>query len=96
MSLIKAPSIVGLKPNLTEDQQAVVEICKETLAQALEGSISSIGIVACMKTGYATVMAGRQAADLNLGADSLKSKILNAVENAGAERMAHLSRPGRA
>lgn len=96
MSLIKAPSIVGLNPKLSEDQLAVVEICKETLAQALEGSISSIGIVVCMKTGYATVMAGRQAADLNLGCDSLKGKILNAVENAGAERVAHLSKPGRA
>lgn len=86
MTLINAtPNIIGLKKPLTEDQKAVIEIAKETLAQALEGEISSIGIVACMKTGYATVMAGRQAADLHLGAASLQKKILDAVEAAGAD-----------
>lgn len=88
-------SLIGLKAPLTEDQKAVIEICKETLAQALEGNISSIAIVACMKSGYATVMAGRQAADLNMGADSLKAKILNAVESAGEARMSSLHKPGR-
>lgn len=87
------PHLIGLTPKLTEDQKAVIEIAKETLAQALEGQISSIGIVACMKSGYATVMAGRQAADLNMGCDSLKAKILNAVERAGEATM---HEPGRA
>jgi len=88
MNVIKpSPNIIGLKKPLTEDQKAVIEIAKETLAQALEGEISSIGIVACMKTGYATVMAGRQAADLFMGAGSLQRKILDAVENAGSDVM---------
>lgn len=87
------PHLIGLTPKLTEDQKAVIEIAKETLAQCLEGQITSIGIVACMKTGYATVMAGRQAADLNMGCDSLKAKILNAVESAGEATM---HEPGRA
>jgi hypothetical protein len=83
-------NIIGAAPKLTQDQIAVVEICKETLVQALAGDITSIGIVVCMKGGYATVMAGRQAADLNLGCDSLKIKILNAVEQAGAEKVRHI------
>lgn len=87
------PHIIGLTPKLSEDQKAVVEIARETLAQALEGQISSIGIVACMKTGYATVMAGRQAADLFMGAGSLQRKILDAVEASGESAM---HEPGRA
>lgn len=87
------PHLIGLIPKLTEDQKAVVEIAKETLAQCLEGQITSIAIVACMKSGYATVMAGRQAADLSLGCDSLKRKILDAVEAAGEATM---HQPGRA
>ena len=79
--------LIGIKPKLNEDQVAVVDVCKELLAQALEGQITSVGIVACMGSGYATVMAGRQAADLNLGCDSLKMKILDAVEAAGAQKM---------
>ena len=86
----KTPHIIGTTPRLTQDQIAVIDICKETLAQALAGDITSIGIVACMKGGYATVMAGRQAADLNLGCDSLKIKILNAVEMAGEEKVRHI------
>lgn len=71
---------------LNESQKAVVDLLKEALAQALEGQISSVGVIACMKTGYATVMAGTQAADLNMGCDSLKRKILDAVESAGEEK----------
>lgn len=85
--IIQGPGLIGAKPKLTEDQVAVVEIAKETLAQALDGQISSIGIVACMKNGFATVMAGRQAADLHMGAASLQRKILNAVEYSGANAM---------
>lgn len=84
------PKIIGMKPKLSQDQLAVVEIIKETLAQALEGNISSIGIIACMKGGYATVISGKQAADISLGCDSLKRKILDAVEKAGSERMDRL------
>lgn len=72
------------KPKLTQDQIQIVDLLKESLAQALEGNISSIAIIACMPKGYAHVMAGRQAADLNMGCDSLKREILDAVETAGA------------
>ena len=76
----------SFKRALNEDQIAVVDVLKEALANALEGHISSCAVIVCMKTGYATVMAGRQAADLNLGADSLKRKILEAVEYAGEQQ----------
>ena len=88
---ISQSKIIGSQPRLTQDQLAVIEVCKETLAQALEGSITSIGIIACMKNGYATVVSGRQAADLNLGCDSLKLKILNKVERAGEEKVRHIA-----
>ena len=72
------------------DQVAIVDLLKEALAQALEGKITSVGVIACMKGGYAHVIAGRQAADLNLGCDSLKRKILEMTEKEGARRAAHL------
>ena len=77
--------IIGIRPELSEDQKQIIDLLKETLAQAIEGNFHSIGIVVCMKTGYAHVMAGRQASDLNLGCDSLKAAILNSVESAGAQ-----------
>jgi hypothetical protein len=83
MSKIIQPN--SFKRPLNDDQIEVVDLLKEALAQALEGNVSSVAVIACMKTGYATVMAGRQAADLNLGCDSLKRKILDAVEFAGAQ-----------
>ncbi len=66
-------------PNHSEDQIACIELIKETLAQALEGNISCIGIVACMPNGFASVMAGNRPGDLNLGCDDLKARILEAV-----------------
>lgn len=68
---------------LSENQQACVDLLRETLTEAERGAINTIGIVACMAHGYATVMAGSHAGDLNLGCDSLKRKILAAIEDDG-------------
>ena len=79
-----------INPNpvlLTEDQVQIVDILKETLAQALEGKINTIGIVACFENGFASVMGGTMAGALNLGCDDLKAKILGAVIHAGGERV---------
>ena len=76
------PILLGL-PSLSESQQACVDLLRETLNEAEAGNIHTIGIVVCMKTGYATVMAGAAAGDLNLGCDSLKNKIRCAVEEDG-------------
>ncbi len=73
---------------LTDNQKACVDLLSEALDEAKRGMIETIGIVACMKTGYATVMAGSRAGDLNMGCDSLKRKIINAVEQPQAIRRA--------
>ena len=85
------PRIIGGKPALNEDQIAIVDLLKETLAQALEGNFSTIGIVVCMKDGFASVMSGRQAADLNLACDDLKYKIHAAVTSGTSERVSRRS-----
>lgn len=76
---------------LSEDQIAIVDMLKETLAQALEGNFTTIGIVVCMKDGFASAMCGRQAADLNLACDDLKRKILDAVTDGTKERQSRRS-----
>jgi len=84
---------------LSEDQAAIVDLLKEALAQALEGQIKTIGIVACMENGFATVMAGRDAGSLNLACDDLKYKIHAAVTDGTKERTSRRSsilKPGRA
>lgn len=81
------PIIMVAPPTLTDNQLACVDLLSEALEQARAGNISSVGIIACMKTGYATVMAGNQPGDLNMGCDSLKKKILEAVEHAGSKIM---------
>ncbi len=71
------PRIIGAP--LPEDQVAICNLLKETLAEALEGKIKTVAIIACMDDGFGSVMAGRQAAALNLACDELKAKILAAV-----------------
>lgn len=83
------PRIIGTP--LSEDQTAIVDLLKEALAQALEGNIKTVGVVACLDGGFATVMAGRQAADLNLGCDELKRKILEAVTEGSEEKQSRRS-----
>lgn len=64
---------------LTDEQLAIIDLLNEALEQTRAGNITSIGIVACMKGGYASVMAGRQPGDLNLACDDLKWKIREAT-----------------
>ena len=86
-------NIIGAKPALNEDQIAIVEMLKETLAQALEGNFTTIGIVVCMKEGFASVMSGRDAGSLNLACDDLKFKILKAVTEGTQEKATRRSGP---
>lgn len=79
-------SIATIKMPLTPDQMSCVDLLKETLAVALEGKIDTIGVIACMEGGYAHVMAGSQAANLNLGCDSLKHAIRAEVEGGNVKR----------
>ncbi len=65
---------------LSPEQQACVNLLEEALLETKRGAVDSIGLIVCMKDGYASVMAGKRAADLNMGCDSLKRKIIEAVE----------------
>ena len=87
MTIARKPFLTGPLPTLTQDQIQIVEILKETLAQALEGKISTIGIIACFEDGFASVMGGSAAGALNLGCDDLKIKILQAVVGAGQKKV---------
>jgi hypothetical protein len=73
---------------LDEAQIACADLLKEALAEALEGRVTSIGIIACMKDGYAAVMAGHQASALNLGCDELKRRILDAISSGNVRPVA--------
>ena len=79
MNLIKPK-----KFNIADDNAAVIDCLKEALAQALEGNITSVAVIACMPKGYAHAMAGRQASDLFMGAGSLQQAILAKTAAAGA------------
>lgn len=84
------PGIIGATNN--PDQAQVIDSLKEALALALEGAVTSVGLIICMKNGYATHLAGRQASDLYMGCGSLQRKILSAVEESGEEVAARAER----
>ena len=65
---------------LTAAQADCVEKLEEALEAARDGNVNSVGIVLCMRKGYASTIGGTDAAELNLGLDSLKRKILDGVE----------------
>ena len=65
---------------LTDGQQDCVSKLKEALEEAERGNIHTVGIVCCMSKGYGAVIGGTNAAQLNLGLDSLKRKILDNLE----------------
>ena len=73
--------------NLTDAQQDCVEKLEEALEQAQKGNVNAVAIVLSMRKGYAGVIGGTDAADLNLGLDSLKRKILDGVEKPFAGRL---------
>lgn len=80
------PILLSSTP-LSEAQLACIDLLSEALEQARAGEVTSIGIILCMKGGYASVMAGTQAADLNLGCDDLKDKILEATSRSKRKRV---------
>lgn len=81
------------RPVLTEAQQECIHVLKEALEQAEEGNIDAVGVIACMRGGYASAMAGTRAGDLMLGAFDLQCKIREAT--AGRGHGAQILRPGR-
>lgn len=87
---MKKPVILDAsgKAHMSREQQEIVDMLEQTLAQAKSGAIKTVGIIACFEDGFASVAAGNMATALNLGCDDLKRKILDATAGAGAARMA--------
>jgi hypothetical protein len=80
------PKLITPHAPLSEDQIAIVDMIKELLALALEGQVTTVGIVGCRAEGFFSAMRGRQAADLNLACDELKGRILKEVLAGTAEK----------
>lgn len=64
---------------LDENQQDCVDKIREVLKEAEAGNVLTVGIVVCMRNGFATTIAGTDAGSLNLGCDALKQRILERV-----------------
>ena len=65
---------------MNDGQKDCIDKLEEALKEARRGNIHTVGIIVCMKKGYAATIGGTNAAELNLGCDSLKKKILEAIE----------------
>lgn len=68
-----------MPPLLNEQQQDCLDKLQEVLDEAKRGNVYTVGIVVCMKTGFATTIGGSDAGSLNLGLDALKARILERV-----------------
>jgi len=77
------PHLLPERPVLDEARQACVELLADALEEATRGRIKSVAIVVCMDDGWATVVAGKDGAMLNLGCDDAKRKILGAMIDDG-------------
>ena len=71
---------------LNEDQLDCLGKLEECLEEAKKGNIYTVGIVVCMKTGFATTIGGSDAGSLNLGLDAMKQRILERVTDEGAKK----------
>lgn len=59
--------------------QACVQLLESVLQSARNGEIHSVCVVACGKGGFGASFAGPDASNLNMGLDSAKKAILEAV-----------------
>ena len=82
----KPAAAIFRKGPLTDDQSACVDLLQQALEMAEDGKVDSVCMVVCMTNGWATVMAGRRAGDLNLGCDDIKAKILAEVTSGNVAR----------
>jgi hypothetical protein len=63
----------------TQAKLACVELLEKVLADAREGNVSSIALVAIGSGGFSPAVAGPNAPELNLGLDACKKIILDRV-----------------
>lgn len=71
---------------LNAAQQDCLDKLEEVLEQCRKGKVYTVGIVVCMKSGFATTIGGTDAGSLNLGLDALKARILERVSDEGDRR----------
>lgn len=77
----------SLKPSaLSDAQQDCLDKLQEVLEQAEAGNVYTVGIVVCLKSGFATTIGGTDAGSLNLGLDALKQRILARVTDEGVRQ----------
>lgn len=60
---------------------ACINLLEQALVAARAGQVTSVALVTCMQGGFGAAFAGTQGAELNLGLDSLKRNILDAISN---------------
>lgn len=65
---------------LLPHQQNCVEVLQEVLSMAMEGKVNSIGVVVCTVNGFGSLYGGNNAAEINLGLDDLKQRLLAEVK----------------
>lgn len=90
--------VVGMIPTakaLSPESMACVDLLKQVLADALQGQVTSLAIVACGPNGFGPAIAGPQAPELNLGLDACKQQILKAVLTPQPQTPSRILRPGR-
>lgn len=74
-NVTELPTAAALQPH----QKACVDLLRSALDQALKGQVNSIAIVLCTPTGVASAVAGPHAADLYVGMDFAKSRLMQAI-----------------
>lgn len=84
--MIRSDSPILLNPvPMSDDQKDCIDKLEQCLEQARLGNVFTIGIIVCMRTGFATTIGGTDAGSLNLGCDALKLRILQNVTDEGVK-----------
>lgn len=76
-------SIILPNVKLDEQQQDCADKLREVLDEANAGNVYTVGIVVCLRNGFATTIGGTDAGSLNLGLDALKARILERLTDEG-------------
>ena len=76
------PILLSATP-LSDQQLDCIDKLAQCLEEAKKGNVYTVGIIVCMKMGFATTIGGTDAGSLNLGCDALKQRILENVVDEG-------------
>jgi hypothetical protein len=82
------------KEALNPDSQACVDLLEQVLAQAKNGSVTTVGVVACGPVDFGANIAGPNAQGVYLGIGVLRAKIEAAVQQPAVMMAPNILRPG--